>query len=111
MEKEQAIYMPGDIVAPNTDLREPQAWGANIILVVRNTDYSESGIVSKPKGQMLELEPSGTVQSVGKGVEHGDELIGKEVRFVAGMVQDVIGTEADKYLFVTMHQGAILSVF
>lgn len=111
MEKEQTIYMPGDIVKPEAELRQPKAWGTNIILRVRNTDYSESGIVSRPKGHQLELEPSGFVYSTGHAVREADELEGKEVRFVSGMVQDVIGTEADKWLLVTVHEGAILSVF
>lgn len=109
MEKE--IYMPGDIVKPEVELRQPEAWGVNIILRVRNTDYSPNGIVSGSKGKQLELEPSGFVYSTGHAVRDAEKLTGKEVRFLGGMVQDVIGTEADEWLLVTVHEGAILSVF
>lgn len=111
MEKEQVIYMPGDVVKPETELRQPEAWGVNIILRVRNTDYSESGFVTGTKSKQLELEPSGFVYSTGQGVRDAEKLLGKEVRFVSGMVQDIIGTEADQWLLVTVHEGAILSVF
>ncbi|ATB52669.1 hypothetical protein PVS_33 [Vibrio phage vB_VspS_VS-ABTNL-3] len=109
--KEQAIFMPGDIVKPEADLRQPKAWGVNIILRVKNTAYSPNGIVQNSKGQPLELEPSGFVYSTGQAVRNAEELQGKEVRFTSGMVQDVIGTEADEWLLVTVHEGAILSVF
>lgn len=84
------------------------AWGANVMIRVRNPNFSEGGIIlagekNKP------IEPQGVVVSCGSLVRNGKDLINRTVRFNSGMIMDDHGLEG-KEIFVLVNEAAIHSV-
>lgn len=85
------------------------AWGANVMIRVRNPNKSEGGIVLAG-GENISIEPEGVVVSCGLLVREGKKLINRKVRFGVGMVMDMHGTPEDAEYFVLVNEAAIYSV-
>jgi hypothetical protein len=85
------------------------AWGANVMIRIRNPEVSEGGIALVGGGQNS-IEPQGVVVSCGQLVREGKKLINRTVRFGAGMVMDSHFSEGEPYAFVLVNEAAIYSV-
>lgn len=86
------------------------AWGGNVIVRVRNPNYSEGGILLNTEKQNISLDTEGVVCSTGYKVTRGEELINRVIRFNHNMVMDIQGEESSPHLFVLIPEAGILSV-
>lgn len=85
------------------------AWGANVMIRVKNPNFSEGGIILSAEKEKP-FEPQGVVVSCGSLVRNGNDLVNRTVRFNGGMVMDEHGSKEDPELFLLVNDAAINSV-